>query len=430
MERKINKLEHCLTEVEVTFSTEEWKDAQKKIFNKLAKTVKINGFKDPTKAPEKMIKDRIDPYKLMNDSINELLPVAYQAIVMEDKIEPFAQPQIDIVECTDDKLVVKFTIAGEPDVKLGKYKGLNLVKDEVKVTDEEVNAEIAKIQEEYATLSLKDGEAANGDTVVIDFIGKTDGVAFDGGTASNYELVLGSNSFIPGFEDQCLGHKAGDKFTINVTFPENYVENLKGKPATFDITLHEVKSKIYPELDEEFIKQVNIEGVNTVDELKENKRKFLADSKESEARRAFVAKVLDEIAKDSKIEIAEQIIASETEARVNKISENLKQQGGFTLEQYLQVLGKSKEDFDKENRAEAEKAVRNQSIIEAIVKEEKLTLSDEEFDAELQKLADQYKMKLEDVKKAIQGREAQFRADMVYGKAEKLLAELNAKKSK
>jgi len=427
MERKITKKEHCVVEVDVTFTSEEWKAAQKKAFDKAAKTIKIPGFRDASKAPEKMIKDRIDPARLMNDSINNLLPDAYKAIVMEDKIEVYAQPVIDVTECTDDKLVVKFTITTAPIVELGAYTGLEIGKEEVKVEDKEVEAAIKRMQEDKAVLVLKDkdAEAKEGDTAIIDFLGKVDGVAFEGGEAQNYELALGSHSFIPGFEEQIVGHKSGDVFTINVKFPENYVENLKGKDATFDITLHEIKEKKLPEVTEDFIKEINIPNVKTVDELKAFQKNNIKQNKENNARRNYVGKLLEAIAKNSKIEIADAVIEEEIKGRKAKMEENLKQQGGFTLEQYLQVTGKKMEDFEAELKADAERAVKDQAIIEAIIAKEKIEVTEKDLDFEFAKLADQYGMKIEDVKKALQGREGQYMMQIRYQRAEDLIFNKN-----
>lgn len=423
MERKINTLEHCQTEVIVTFDKNEFEGAKKKAFDKLKKKVDIKGFRKGH-APDNLVKEKINQVELMDEAINSLLPEAYREIIETDKVEPYAQPQIEVTEFADDHLTVKFIITTAPVCELGEYKGLTVGKEEAKVSQEEVEAEVNKLLEQNATLVVKEEEAKDGDTVVIDFEGFVDGTPFEGGKASNYELVLGSHSFIPGFEEQCVGHKAGDEFDVNVTFPEQYVENLAGKAAVFKIKVHEVKGKNLPELTDEFVKGLSLEGVETVEALKENKKAGLLNNKNNELRKQYLDKLLAEIAKNSKIDIPEVIVTNEVESRKKRIEQQISQ-SGFDLETYLGIVGQDKETFMKNMTEEARKDIIAVTIIRAVADKEGITVGDEELEFEYAKMAEQYKMKIEDVKKALEPQKEQFKSQLLLGQAEGVLFNQN-----
>lgn len=423
MERKITKLEHCQTEVIVSFNKEEWEGAQKKAFEKLSKDVKVDGFRKG-KAPENLIKKQIDETKLLDEAINALLPGAYRAILEEDKVEPFARPEISVSKFSDTELEVKFLITTAPEVTLGQYRGLSIGHKTVDVKPEDVEAEIAKLQEEQANLVVKEGPAELNDTVVIDFDGFVDGTPFEGGAAKNYELQLGSHMFVPGFEEQCVGHKAGEQFDVEVTFPEQYVENLAGKKATFKTVLHEVKMKKLPVLDDNLVKELNLEGVNTVEDLKKSKRHELEENQKREYKKEYMDKVLEEIAKGSKIEIPAQIVESDVEGR-RKDTEQRMEQSGFSLAQYLEMTGQSEEDFLASLRKESEIFVRNFAILDNIAVAEGIEIGEAELELEYAKMADMYKMKIEDVKKALAGQTEQLRNQVRFGQTEDLLFRFN-----
>ena len=260
MERKVTKLEHGHVQVDVVVDEKSWKEAQDKAFNKLAENVTIDGFRKG-KAPKNLVKSHVDPMKVLDEAINALLPAIYQDIIEKDGVRPYARPQVDVTKVSDTELEVKFLLAVAPEVKLGQYKGLEIGKKEVKVTKKDVEQALEDTLKENASLVVKESEAALGDTVVMDFVGKVNGEVFEGGSAENHELELGSHQFIPGFEEQLVGHKAGEKVVVNVKFPENYTEELKGKDATFDCTIHEVKAKKLPELNDEFVKELKVEGI-------------------------------------------------------------------------------------------------------------------------------------------------------------------------
>lgn len=423
MEKKINKLEHCHTEVEVKVDTEAWKKAQEKSFEKLAKEVTVKGFRKGN-APLNLVKDKVDPMKVMDDAINAILPEIYTSILKEDGIVPFARPDVQVTKVSDTELELKFVLVTAPEVKLGQYKGLKVGKEKVEVTDKDVEAELVKVQENSAMLMVKEGPAELGDTVVMDFVGSVDGKEFEGGSATNYELELGSHSFVPGFEEQLVGVKAGESKNVNIKFPENYVENLKGKDAVFAVTVHEVKEKKLPELNDELVKDLKIEGVETVEQLKVQKRDQLTLEKERKARNEYMGKLLSEIAKNSTIEIPEEIINNQAES-MKKDAENRMAQSGLKLDQYLQIIGQTEEQFMANLKEQATKDATNYFIIDEISKAENITVSDEDLEFEFAKMADQYKMKVEDVKKALAPQLEEFRNNVRMNHVDDLLYKEN-----
>ncbi|MBO6261950.1 MAG: trigger factor [Bacilli bacterium] len=424
MERKVTKLEHCHTEVLVNVDKDLWKKAQTKAFNKLAANVTVPGFRKG-KAPANMLKGRVDQMRVFNEAINDVLQPVYEDVLREEKIQPMARPSFDVTKLSEEELEVKVTIATRPEVELGKYTDYKLGKEKVEVTDEEVDASIEALRKQNATIAPKDGQAEKGDTVVMDFEGFVEGVPFEGGKAENYELELGSGAFIPGFEDQLVGASAGIEVEVKVKFPENYgPDEISGKDATFKCTIHEVKQKVLPALDEEFIKDLNIPEVKTIDELKANRKEALQKQKEDAARQAYLNKLVDEIKKVSKFDIAEEIIADEKENR-KKDMENRLKQSGIDLEQYLVLTKTSQEDFDKQMSEEARKGLESFLVMDNVGIKENLSVSDEELDAELTKMGEQYKMSLEQIKQALGQQLPNFRHNMLMQKIEKFLYENN-----
>lgn len=422
-ETKVNQVGDGLVEVEVVVKEATWKEAQDKAFKKLAANVTVPGFRKG-KAPENMIKGKIDQVKVMDEAINSLLPVLYRDILKNNDIKPYNQPKVDVTKLSDKELTVKFTITTLPKLTLGDYKGLKIGKGEVTVTDKDVDAAIDALRVKNATIAVKDGAAAKGDTVVMDFVGKVGGVAFDGGTAENYELELGSGTFIPGFEDQLVGVKAGDKKDVNVKFPENYTPELKGKDATFECKVHEVKEKKLPELNEEFIADIKLDGVKTIDELKAKKKEEITAQKTAEARREYINKVIDAIVANSKVSIPDAVIENQANGH-KKDLENRMQQSGLTLETYLQILGQKPEEFEAKLKEDSKKEIAGYLAMEEVAVAEKLVVTDEELEFELSKIAEQYKMKIEDVKKALNNQLDEFRHNIMMNRVEDLLYKNN-----
>ena len=423
MERKVTKVKPCHVEVHVVVDEKSWKDAQEASTKKLCKEVQVDGFRKGN-VPEAIAKRHINQGKMLDEAINSLLPSIYKEIMEEEKIEPFAQPQVDVTKISDSNLEVKFVIVTAPEVELGEYKGLKIGKKEVKVSAKEVDEEIEKLLKENASLVLKEGASEMGDTVVFDFVGTVDGKAFDGGSAQNYSLELGSHQFIPGFEEQLVGVKAGEHKDVNVTFPEQYTPELAGKAALFACDVHEVKAKKLPELNDEFVKELN-RGVETVEALKESTKKDIQARKEQESKREFLEKLYEKIASGSKVEIPEEMI-KEQAANMKKDMEQRMAQSGLTLEQYLQFTGQKAEDFDAQLEKDAKKDITNYFILEEVGKKESLELTDADVEFEYAKLAEQYKMKLEDVKKALEKQNAQFRHNLKMTRIEEFLIKENA----
>lgn len=423
MERKLTKLEHSHVQVDVTVDEASWKEAQDEAFKKLAQNVTIDGFRKG-KAPLNLVKSKIDQVKVLDEAINSLLPKIYKEILEEDKIKPFARPTVDVTEIKEDSLKVRFTIVTEPEVELGKYKGLSLGKEETSVTSEDVDNALKALLSNNATLELKDGEVKEGDTVVIDYLGKVDGEAFEGGSATNYELEIGSHSFIPGFEDQIVGHKAGDKFDINVTFPHEYVDALKDKEAVFSIELHEVKEKKLPELNDEFVKGLKIPEVETVEQLKKYKEDEIKHGKENAARSEYLKKLYVAITESSKIDIPEEIIDNQFKAAKQDMVSRMSQ-SGLTLEQYLSYVGQKEEQFDATLRENATKDVTTYLIINKVGELENIVVTDEELEFELAKLADQYSMTIDKVKEALHEQLEDFRNNIRMGRIEEFLFKEN-----
>lgn len=419
MKRTVNRLENSQVELILSFEGEEWKDANKKAFDKLAKEVEVPGFRKGH-APENLVRQKIDHARVINDAIDMLLQPAYETALDEEKIMPFARPNLEITKVTDDEMEAKISIIVAPEVELGQYKGLHVEKTAVEVTPEEIDAEIAKLASDNAELITKTGEAALGDTVVIDFVGYVDGKAFDGGAANNYSLELGSNSFIPGFEDQIVGMKENEEKDIQVKFPENYVPELKGKDATFHIVLHEVKEKKVPAIDADFVSELAYDGVETVDQLKTKVENDIRARKEQDAKNAYYEALVKLIRDGSKITIHPQIIHDEVEAMKENFA-NQVQQNGLTLEQYYQITGQTTEDVESKMAVDAEINIRSVLALEKIAEVENLHVTQEEVDFELAKIAQQYSMELEKVKEILKPQMSSFARDIQNRKISEFL---------
>ena len=423
MERKLTKLEHSHTEVLVVVDQKTWKDAQNKAFKKQAANITIPGFRKGN-APENLVRQKVDTAKVLSDAIDGLLPEMYRQIIEEDGVKPYARPSVEITKASDTELEVKFTITTAPEVKLGTYKGHKVGHGEVKVEDADVDAAIASLLANNASLIIKEEAAKEGDTVVLDFVGKINGEAFEGGTGQNYELELGSHSFVPGFEEQLVGHKAGEHVDVQIKFPENYVENLKGKEAVFECDIHEVKEKKLPELNDEFVKELNIKGVETVEQLKANKRAEIEQQKKQQERGEYMTKLLDEIIKGSEIDLAEEIVENQVQNRKEDMQKRM-QQSGLTLEQYLEIINQSEEEFLAKIRDESRQDLQRYVVIEEIGKVENFEVGDADVEFELARIADQYNMKIEDVRKALANQLDQFKYEILNRRIEDFLLNNN-----
>ena len=424
MERKVTKLEHCHTEVLVNVDKDLWKKAQDKALNKLAANITIDGFRKG-KAPLHMVKDRIDQGRMYNEAINEVLNPVYLDILQGEKIQPMARPSFEVTKLSNEELEIKVIIVTRPEVELGQYTGFKLGKESPTVTDEELEASLNELLKQNATVAPKDGQAENGDIVVIDFDGSVDGVPFEGGKAENHELELGSHSFIAGFEEQLIGASAGIEVDVKVKFPDNYgPDEIAGKDAVFHCKVNEVKQKILPTLDDEFVKELGMPNVETVDQLRAARKEQLEKAKENGVKRQYLDKLFEEIRKGSKFDIPEEIIAEEKENR-QKDLENRLQQSGLNIEQYLVLTRMSQEDLDAQLKAEAQKGLESWLILDGVGAKQEINITEEEVEFELAKMADQYQMSIDQIKQALGQQLDQFRHNLLMSRIENYLFENN-----
>ena len=387
MQKEVTKLENSQTNITLSFSGEEWANAQKKAFNKLANNVEVQGFRKGH-APENLVRQKINQAQVLNDAIDVVLQPAYEQVLKEEKLVPFVQPELEVTKISESELEVIIKITTAPEVTLGSYKGLKVAREAVEVTKEEIDAEIARLCANNAELIVKDTEAKLGDTTVIDFKGFVDGKEFDGGSAENFALELGSNQFVPGFEEQLVGTKAGESKDVVVTFPTQYVPELAGKEATFKVTVNEVKEKKVPELNEDLVAELNYEGVKTVEDLTNKVSADVKTKKENQAKNAQIEEILKQIRESSTISIGEKIIEKEVESMKENFKKQV-EQNGLTIEQYYQITGQKEEDTVKSMRAQAELNLKNFLVISEISKLENIKVEQKELDAEYQKIADQ-----------------------------------------
>ncbi|AGU76867.1 Trigger factor [Streptococcus intermedius] len=385
-----------------TISQEQIKPELDRVFNSVKKNLNVPGFRKGH-LPRPVFNQRFGEEALYQDTLNALLPAAYEAAVKEAEIEVVAQPQFDVTSMEKGQdWTITAEVVTKPEVKLGEYKNLEVSVDVSKeVSDADVDAKIERERNNLAELVLKEDKAANGDTVVIDFVGTVDGVEFDGGKGDNFSLELGSGQFIPGFEDQLVGHAAGETVEVNVTFPEDYqATDLAGKDAKFVTTIHEVKEKEVPALDDELAKDID-EDVETLDELKEKYRKELAESKEAAFDDAVESAALDLAVENAEIiELPEEMVHEEVHRSVNEFLGNMQRQG-ISPDMYFQITGTTQEDLHKQHEADAEKRTRTNLVIEAVAKAEGFEASDEDIESEISSLATDYNMEVERVRQLL-----------------------------
>ena len=410
---KSEKLEKSMHELQFSVDAETFKAAIEKAYKREGKKYNVPGFRKghaPRAVIEKMYGADIFHY----DAINDLFPEAYEAAVVESGIQPVGRPEADVVsESLEDGVVLKVTVAVKPEIKVGNYTGLKATKKVNTVDDADVEAELVRMQNRNGRIITREGKAENGDTVDMDFEGFVDGVAFEGGKAEHYSLVLGSGSFIPGFEDQLIGHEAGEEFDVNVTFPEEYqAKELAGKPAVFKIKLHEVKTKELPALDDEFAKDVS--EYDTLDELKASIRKGMEEQNEKQAALAVENDLVDQVIATIEGDIPEAMYEVRMDEAVRDFEYRLAQQG-LKLDMYLQYMGQTMESFRASFREQAEKQVKIRLALEAVAAAEQIAASDEELEAELQRVADNYKMELAKVKELVNADEV--KKDLAVNKA-------------
>ncbi|WP_077299248.1 trigger factor [Virgibacillus pantothenticus] len=404
-------------------SAEEFDKALDQAFKKVAKDVQIPGFRKG-KIPRGLFEKRFGVEALYQDAVDIVLPTAYMQAVDEAGIEPVDQPDIDIESIgKGEPLVFTAKVTVKPEVKLGEYKGLEVEEETVEVTDEDVMHDLEHQREHHAELVVKeDGEIEEGDTAVIDFEGFVDGEAFEGGKAENHSLEIGSGQFIPGFEEQLIGKKPGEEVEVNVTFPEDYhAEDLAGKEATFKVTIHEVKFKELPELDDEFAKDLDDE-VETLEELKAKKKEQLLEQKKQDADNKKRETLVEKASENTEIDIPDAMVETELDQMVQEFEQRLQMQG-MTLEMYTQFSGQDKDGLKEQMREDAEKRVKTNLTLDAIAETEELEASDEDVEAELDKMAEMYGAEKEQIRQMLGGNAEALKNDLKKRKAIDFLVE-------
>ena len=406
---KIEKSQVALT---IEVSAAEFEAAIEKAYQKMRKNINIQGFR-PGKAPRKMIEKMYGAEVFFEEAINIAFPDAYEAAVKEQKLQVVGYPEVDMLgECTKEGFTFTAKVPVYPEVTLGEYKGLSAIKGEVKVTEEDVADRLQTLADRQTRLVSVEREAKLGDTAVIDFEGFLNGVPFDGGKGENHSLELGSGSFVPGFEDQVIGMKAGDEKDIDITFPEQYTPELAGKAVVFKVKVHEVKEKEIPELDDEFAKDVS--EFDTLDELKADLEKKIAEEQEKAAQQAFTDALMEQVAEGITVEIPDAMVENQTKQFIDNFKMQLAQQG-IPYEEYLKMTGTEEAKLMEEAREPALRQVRMDLAMAAIIKAEGITASDEEVEGEYTKMAEQYGMDIEMVKKYLPA--DQIRDELVSRKA-------------
>ena len=410
---KCEKLEKSMAELQFSIDAEAFKKAVADVFKKEGKKYAVPGFRKG-KAPRALIEKMYGADVFTYDAINELFPEAFEAAVKEAGVEPVGRPEVT-VDSADETNGVTLTVkvAVKPEVKVGSYNGLTVEKTVHTVSDEAVEAELKRVQERNARELTREGAAENGDIADIDFEGFVDGVAFEGGKAEHYSLTLGSGSFIPGFEDQIVGHSAGEEFDVNVTFPTEYqAAELAGKEAVFKIKLHEVKYKELPALDDDFAKDVS--EYDTLDELKDSIRNNIKTNLDKQAEQKVENDLMDQVIANMKADIPDAMVDSRIDELVQDFEYRISQQG-LKLADYLKYMGMNIEQFRAQFKEQADKQVKMRLAMEAIVAKEGITASDEEFEEEVKRIADAYKMEADKVKSIVDA--AAVKADLAINKA-------------
>lgn len=402
----------------------EWTKCLNEAFNKKKKDVKVDGFRKGSVTKEIYIK-KFGIESLYMDAVDIALPILYDKLLKDkDTITPATSPAVDVKHICEDCLEVEFTIVGMPEVKLGKYTNLKINKEKVSVTDHEVQHEIDHLREQFTELKLIDNDKTvkKDHVVILDFEGFIDNKPFEGGKAQNYSLTIGSNTFIPGFEEALIGMKVNEEKSINLKFPENYhATDLKNKDVVFKVKINEVKEKILPEIDNEFFKDLGIEGIDNLDKLKKEIKENLKIQKENKIEDEHLLKCLDEVVKNAKFDIPEEMINDEIDRMIKTFSNQLSMQG-MNLDKYLEFTKGKIEDLRNQMKDEAKKRISYRLVIDAVTKKEKIEATDEEVEKEIDIMCKNYNMSKEDLLKSI-GDINMVKYDVQNKKAVKLITE-------
>lgn len=386
-------------EIEIKINGEKWEKALDKAYKKKNKEVKIEGFRKGT-APKNIYIKKMGIESLYMDAVDFVMDDAYNLALDEAKVVPVIEPKLDITSINESEVIFKFTITSKPEVTLGEYKNLGIKKETAKVTKEEINEEVEKLREQLAEIAPKEsGKVEKGNTAVIDFEGFVDGEPLDGGKGENYPLEIGSNTFIPGFEDGVIGMEIGETKELNLTFPENYVENLKGKDVKFNVTVREIKERIVPEINEDFYKDLGYEDIKTEEEFLSEVEKVLIERKQAEIDDAHLEECLTKASDNMKVEINEEIIDDEVHRMIHQFEEQLGMQG-IKIADYMQITGMTHEKLHEQMEPEATKRVKYRYLLEAIAEAEKIDFTEEEVNKKAEEMANNYGISVDELLKA------------------------------
>ena len=417
MSLKVEKLENNMAKLTIEVPAEEFSKAVENAYQRNKKKISVPGFR-AGKVPKAMIEKMYGKEVFYEEAMNAIIPEAYAKAYDECEEELVSAPKIDVVQAEEGKdFIFTAEVALKPDVELGKYKGIEIDKINVDVTDEDVDAAIEVERKNSArTISVDNRPVQDGDTVTIDFEGFKDGVAFEGGKGTDYPLTIGSHSFVDTFEEQLIGKNIGEETEVNVTFPEDYqAEDLKGAPATFKVTIKEIKENQLPELDDEFAEEVS--AYSTFAEYKESVKKNLIEKKEADAKSKKEETVVDAIVADAKMDIPDAMVSTTQRQMMDEFKQRLQMQG-LSIEQYFQFTGLTANQMMEQSKPQAEKRIKSRLVLEKIVELEKIEVSDDELNEELQKMADAYKMELDKVKELLdEERTEEMKKDIAIQKA-------------
>ena len=415
--KSCEKLEKSRVALTIETSAEEFEAAVNKAYLKMRGKINVPGFR-VGKAPRKIIEKMYGAEVFYEEAVNIILPDAYEAAVKEQELDVVGYPEVELESCTKDGVVFKCTVAVYPEVKLGQYKGLEAPKAEVKVVAADVNARLKEMADRNSRLVSVERAVKKGDTADIDFEGFDNGVAFDGGKGENFDLEIGSGSFVPGFEEQLIGMKAGEEKDIDITFPENYTPELAGKPVVFHVKVNEVKVKEVPALDDEFAKDVS--EFDTLKELKADIKKKLTAERTESAQRAFEDVLMAKVAEGVEADVPHEMVELQAEQMTEGFKQQLASQG-IPFDQYLKMTNTTEADFKSQAYGPAEQQVKMDLAISAIVKAENLEATDDEVETEMKKVADRYGMDLDTVKKYL--RPEEVKEQVIREKVIKLVAD-------
>ncbi len=422
-ETKKTEKKNNVHEVIVKIEGVEWTEALDKAFKSKQKDAKVDGFRKG-KVPRNIYEKHYGKESLFFLAAEEVLQSAYAKAMEESNLIPVVQPSVDIKDISDKGVEFTFKIITKPEVKIKNYKGLGIKPEEIKVTKDEIDHEIGHLLEEYTELVTKEGEVKNGDVAVIDFEGFKDGKPFDGGKGENYSLEIGSNTFIPGFEEQVIGMKTGEEKDLTVSFPEDYgVEDLKGQPVIFKVKVNEIKEKVTRELDKEFFEDLAMEGVDSKETLEKEVEENIKAQKEADNENKYIDHLLEEVAKNVEVDIPQEMVDEETTRLLGRFEQQMAMQG-ISLDIYYQFTKSSEEDLRKQMDKEAYQNVLYRLMLEEIMNLEKIEVSQEEASKEAEELAKKYKMDKEDFLKQFGGLEM-IQYDLEMHKVIDLLKELN-----